>query len=155
MFGTIFGLPVHVLVNHAVVVLLPLSALCAVLLAVVPPWRARYGIPVLILATVSVLTVPVAHLSGRWLRDQLGYPPDAFRHGQLGDDVIWYALVFWILIALLVLLDSARGSRGTLVTVVAILAAVASVAVTVQVIRVGDAGARSVWEGRLTTVTGR
>jgi hypothetical protein len=154
MFDMIFDLPVHALVNHAVVVLLPLSAVCVVLLAVVPSWRARYGLPVLALATVSLLAVPVAQLSGRWLRDQLGFPPESFRHGGLGDDVIWYALTFWILTGLLILLDSRRGSRGPLVTVIAVLAAVASVAMTVQVIRVGDAGARSVWEGRITTVSG-
>lgn len=149
MFEEIFDLPVHSLVVHAAVVLLPLSALCVVALAVVPSWRRVYGLPVLALATVATLSAPVAHLSGRWLRDQFGLPPASFRHGILGDDVFWYALVFWILTVLLVVLDRTRGAQGTVVLVVAILAAVASVAMTVQVVRVGDSGARSVWEGRI------
>jgi hypothetical protein len=149
MFDEIFGLPVHVLVVHAAVVLLPLSALCVVALAVVPSWRRVYGLPVLVLASAATLSAPVAQLSGKWLRDQLGYQPAAFRHGILGDDMFWYALVFWILTVLLVVLDRTHGTRGTVVLVVAILAAVASVAMTVHVVRVGDAGARSVWEGRV------
>jgi hypothetical protein len=151
MFDVIFDLPVHPLVVHGVVVLLPLSAICVVLLAVVPSWRARYGPPVLVLATASVLLVPVAQLSGKWLRGQLGYPPESFTHGQLGDDLLWYALVFWVFAGLLILLDSSRGSRGTVVTTVAILAVVASVAMIVHVVRVGDAGSRSVWEDRVIT----
>jgi hypothetical protein len=154
MFDVIFDLPVHALVIHAAVVLLPLAAICVVLLAVVPAWRARYGLPVLALATGGALAALAAHLSGKWLRDQLGYPPESFRHGTLGDDVIWYTLAFWIFTGLLMLLDRTRGSRGTVMTVVAILAVVVSVAMTVQVVRVGDAGSRSVWEGRLTSVTG-
>jgi hypothetical protein len=149
MFDEIFGLPVHALVIHASVVLLPLSALCVILLAVIPAWRSRYGIPVLALSTAAVLSVPVAQQSGKWLRDQLNYPPETFRHGILGDDVIWYALVFWILAALLIWLDRTRGTSGTVVLVVAILAGVAAVAMTVQVVRTGDAGARSVWESIL------
>jgi len=154
MFEEFRGLPVHALVIHAAVVLLPLSALCVLLLAAVPSWRSRYGIPVLALSTAAVLSVPVVHLSGKWLRDQLRYPPESFQHGLLGDDVIWYALVFWILTVLLIVLDRSRGTGGTVVLVVAILAGVASVAMTVQVVRVGDAGAQSVWKDVVTTRSG-
>lgn len=154
MFERIFDLPVHVLALHAAVVLLPLSALCVVLLAARPTWRHTYGIPVAVLATLGFLAVPVAHQSGKWLRDQLGYPAESFEHGLLGDDVIWYSLAFWILTVALVALDRSRGAQGTVVLVVAILAAVAAVVMTVQVIRTGDAGARSVWEPRVTTQTG-
>jgi hypothetical protein len=154
MFGKIFGLPVHILVIHAVVVLLPLAALCVIALAIVPGWRRTYGLPVLALATVAVLAVPVAQQSGKWLRDQLGYDAQSFRHGILGDDVIWYALVFWILTVALVVLDRSGRTEGTVVLVVAILSVVVSIATIVQVVRTGDAGSRSVWESRLTTVSG-
>ena len=43
MFDTIDGLPVHALVVHAVVVLLPLALLGTIAIAVRPAWRARFG----------------------------------------------------------------------------------------------------------------
>jgi len=153
MFEKISGLPVHILAIHAVVVLLPLSAFCVIVLATVPAWRRTYGLPVLALATAAVLAVPVAQQSGKWLRDQLGFNPKTFQHGIIADDVIWYALVFWILTVALIMLDRVRGSQGTVMLVVAILAVVVSVATVVQVVRAGEAGSRSVWEGRLATVS--
>ena len=42
---TIFGIPAHPLLVHAVVVLLPLAAVCAAALAVRPSWRQRYAWP--------------------------------------------------------------------------------------------------------------
>ena len=42
-FGFIAGLPVHPLVVHAAVVLLPLAALVLILLVFVPAWRTRFG----------------------------------------------------------------------------------------------------------------
>lgn len=38
---TVFGLPAHPLVVHAVVVLLPLAAVAAIAAALVPRWRQR------------------------------------------------------------------------------------------------------------------
>jgi len=39
---TINGLPLHPLLVHAVVVLLPLAAVGSIIIAVVPKWRRRY-----------------------------------------------------------------------------------------------------------------
>ena len=64
MFDTVLGLPVHPLVVHAVVVLVPLSAVGAVAIALVPRWRERYGVLVLLLSTAALAMVPVATRSG-------------------------------------------------------------------------------------------
>ena len=45
MFDTIAGLPVHALVVHGVVVLLPLMSLVTVVWAFVPSAPARVGMP--------------------------------------------------------------------------------------------------------------
>lgn len=167
MFDEVFGLPVHALVLHAVVVLVPLAAVCVVALALVPRWRPPYGVPVALLTTAAVGAVPVAVASGKTLRDRLGYPAESFRHGLLGDDVIWFAVPMWVFTIALVVLTRRReayavrtahhrvpaGRRdrgaGAVVTAVAVLAAVFAVLSAVQVVRAGDAGSRSVWEGRL------
>ena len=53
MLDTVLGLPLHPLVVHAVVVLLPLVALGVMALAVVPRWRARLALPLLGLLVVG------------------------------------------------------------------------------------------------------
>lgn len=60
MFTQIFGLPTHILVVHAVVVLLPLAAVGAVVLAVAPRLIRTYGLPIGVLMLLAVAAVPVA-----------------------------------------------------------------------------------------------
>lgn len=107
LFSTFLGLPVHALVVHAVVVLLPLAAIAAFALAVVPGWRIRFGWSTLALVTVATGSVPVARESGQWLANALHYPAD-FHHGQLGQLVIFYAVPMWALTVVLVLLERRR-----------------------------------------------
>ena len=52
MFDTINGMPLHPLVVHGVVVLLPLAALGTIAIAVRPVWRRTYGH--LVVATTAV-----------------------------------------------------------------------------------------------------
>src|SRR5690606_37927320 len=54
------GLPLHPLVVHGAVVLLPLSALVLVLVTLVPPLRRRLGVLTPLLALLAAALVPVA-----------------------------------------------------------------------------------------------
>ena len=139
MFDLVNGLPVHPLVVHAVVVLLPLSIIGTLAIAVRPSWRVRYGTLVVATSLVATVLVPVASSSGEALEKRVGNPGE---HAQLGDQLIWFALPVLILGAVLVWM-SHRQHRA--VTVVAALAVVAGLAAGVQVYRVGDSGARAAW----------
>ena len=68
MFDYIFGLPMHALIVHAVVVLVPLSALVAIAFAVRPEWRHVLRWPVAIGGVVSGVTAFVAAESGEQLQ---------------------------------------------------------------------------------------
>lgn len=153
MFDLINGLPVHPLVVHAVVVLLPLAIVGTVLIAVRSSWRATYGPLVLVFAALATVLTPVATSSGEALEKRVGDPG---KHAQLGDQLIWYAIPLLVLLLVLVLLDRLQRrdvtrSRGGLATGVAVLAVVAAVACGVQVYRVGDSGARSAWGDRVSS----
>lgn len=151
MFDLIGGLPVHALVVHAVVVLLPLTILGTVLIAAVPKWRRPYGLIVLALAVVSTALVPVATESGEALEHHVGNPGE---HAELGGELIWFAIPLLVLVAGLVFIDR-RGARLNLnkyvPSAVAVLAVVAAVAAGVQVFRIGDSGARAVWSGQVSS----
>jgi hypothetical protein len=160
VFDTVFGLPVHALVMHVVVVLVPLAAAGVVAIAAIPRWRARYGVLVLAIATAGLAAVPVATRSGNMLRDRLGASGVVARqiqhHKQMGDRVIWPTLAMWLLAITLVVMDrrgrsdwQGRGGRqarqGTALKVVAVLAALAAVAAAAQVTITGHLGSTAVW----------
>ena len=148
MFDTIFGLPVHALVMHVVVVLVPLAAAGVVAIAVVPRWRERYGALVLAIATAGLAAVPVATRSGGKLEDRLGASGVVARqinhHQEWGQRVIWPTLAMWLLAVVLVLMERQR-REGTPVKVVAVLAALAAVAAATAVTVTGHLGSTAVW----------
>jgi uncharacterized membrane protein len=156
VFNTINGLPIHPLVVHAVVVLLPLAILGTIAIAVRPTWRAKYGVEVVAIAAVATALIPVATSSGESLEQHVGDPG---KHAQLGDQLIWFALPPLVLLVAMVYLDR-RARRTEAVEpqnttsafrAVAALAVVAALAAGVQVYRVGDSGARAAWGDQVSS----
>ena len=161
MFDTVTGLPVHVLVVHAVLVMVPLAAFGVVVIAAVPRWRERYGPLVLAAVTAGLVLVPVATQSGVKLKDRIDasgvVARQIDRHSDLGALVIWPTLVLWVLTVALVLMSrsasravhgghsvrSARSGRG--LTMVAVLAVLAAITAGGIVARVGHLGSTAVW----------
>ncbi|ALX05938.1 hypothetical protein AERYTH_15130 [Aeromicrobium erythreum] len=138
---TFNGLPLHPLVVHAVVVLLPLSVVGAIVVALRPAWRQTYGWLVAGLLVVATALTPVATSSGEALEKRVGDPG---RHAELGDQLIWFEIALLVvLVAMLVL--HRRGVVSAAARGVAVLVLIASVAAAVQVYRVGDSGAKAVW----------
>lgn len=157
MFDVINGLPVHPLVVHAVVVLLPLAVLGTVAIIVRPPWRARYGLLVVGCAAVATALVPVATSSGEALERRVGDPG---RHAALGDQLIWFAVPLLVTVAAVVWLDrrggtGARSGSPLVLRAVSVLALVAALAAGVQVVRVGDSGARAAWGDQVSSPAAR
>ena len=157
MFDLVDGLPVHPLVVHAVVVLLPLAVLGTIAIALKPAWRPTYGPVVVAAAALATVLVPVATSSGEALEEHVGDPG---QHAELGDQLIWFAIPLLVLSAALVWLDRrARAGKpaigpSALPTVLAVLAVVAGLATTVQVYRVGDSGARAAWGDQVGSASG-
>jgi hypothetical protein len=148
MFDTFRGLPVHALVVHAVVVLVPLGALGVVAMAVYPPWRKRFGSVVLGILTVGLVSVPIATRSGHALKSRIhvsGVIAKQVQHHQnMGKLVIYPTIALWVLGVALVLLDR-RGRTGRSMMVIAVLAVLAAGAATAQVAITGEAGSKAVW----------
>lgn len=168
-------LPAHILLVHLVVVLVPMTALLAAGASVWPNLRARLGIALPLLGLVSLILVPVTTNAGEWLlenkfgveKDNIDQLPDEAPirdHVELADDLLPWVIGLFV-ITLLVwatglpavrsrLFGPGPGTavkparRSLIATVlVAVLAVGVGIGVVQQVIRTGDSGSESVWQG--------
>jgi hypothetical protein len=155
MFDQFTGLPVHVLVIHAVVVFVPLTVLVAILFALVPRWRWVLKWPLAVGAVLATGSTWVARLSGQAFFDRLNEPENVETHASLGLLLSWVMLGF-LVVALVgaFTLTGPTPIRGAIERegparpvqlVIAAVLIVASLAAGVQVVRTGDAGSRAVW----------
>jgi hypothetical protein len=147
---TISGLPAHVLLVHALVVFVPLTALLEILCALWPAARRRLVWLVLTFAAATTVLTPVTANAGGWLYEQEHHHRDILNtHAERGSWLIYFSVALLGVAVVLALLHwrEVRAAQprfvvSALVAVVAILVGVASV---VQIVRIGDSGAQSVW----------
>lgn len=146
------GLPLHALVVHFVVVLLPLTVLGAVVIALWPAARARYGWLVVAVAAVATILVPVATNSGNKLQARVGANALNSAHGRLGEMMIYFAVPLLVaLVALMVIHEVGKRQAVTWTKIATVAVAVVTiglaVATGVHVFRTGEAGSRAVYGG--------
>lgn len=146
---TLGGIPLHPLVVHAVVVLLPLAALSVIAIALVPKWRTRFGILVVAAATVVLAFVPIATSSGEQLEETVPASSQLEDHVGLGEGVIFWAVPLVVLSVALWWFGrlAQAGSPvprwlNVLVTVAAVIVSLGSL---VLIVLVGHSGAKAVW----------
>lgn len=143
MLDTFRGLPVHVLVVHAVVVGVPVMSVVTAAVAFRPRWRVRWAWLVVLADVVIVGLVLVARLSGQQLLQRVGTSAAIRAHTELGNQMIWFALA---LLAAAVVVALVGRRPGALPLGAAVLALVAALAATGWVIRTGEAGSSAVWK---------
>lgn len=143
MFDTITNLPWHPLVVHAAIVLIPLSALGAVLVAIKADWNRLHGLIVVVLAFVAAGSSFVAKESGEALASRVGEPE---AHAHWGKYVVVSAGLLFLSTAALWWLDRThvekRPAYATALAVVQIV--IAAIAFTFVVLA-GHSGAQAVW----------
>lgn len=145
----VLGLPLHALVLHATVVLLPLTALLLVLAAFSARVRARAGVVLPLLGVVCLVLVPVTTSSGGQLAQRLPPGPQIAAHARAADAVLpWTAALAVACVAVWVLEVRRRRpllARSAASVLLAVAATTAAVGVTVQVAHVGHLGAQAAW----------
>jgi uncharacterized membrane protein len=145
------GLPAHVLLVHFMVVLAPLTALLEIACALWPAARKGQLLWLtLILAVVVTVLTPITSNAGGWLYDlRRNQDPVLREHAERGDTMIYFSLALLVVAIALVALHFAerRGQKTGLVTrsIVAIVVLTVGVSSMIQIYRIGDAGAQSVW----------
>lgn len=158
MIYEVNGLPVHVLLVHAVVVLIPLAALLTVLAAVWPAARRRLGVITPLAALAALIVVPITTNAGQWLLERVHATPLIEEHVQLGDTMLWFAIGLFVAALLawgvptVIVRRTKQAPAPWIGVVVAVAAVVLAGAAVFQVFRVGEAGSRAVWTGNFCPV---
>ncbi len=161
-FYNVDGLPLHVLVVHFVIVLVPLTALCVILAAVWPAVRRRLGVALALLGLAIIALVPLATQAGEWLMQRVAPTPLIGEHTAYGN-ALWpwslslgiLGIATWLWYFLLERRNKggtdprrpSRGVRRAAAVVIAVLALGLGTGATVQTILAGESGSRAVWEG--------
>lgn len=150
---TVFGLPAHALLVHAVVVFAPLTAALEILCALWPAARRRLVWLVLAFAVGVLVLMPLTTSAGQWLYGQSSqHSPMVEVHQERAEWAIYFAIGL-LVVAIVQAVQHRVESRSeepkrALAAAVAVLAVVVGVWATVGVVFIGDAGAQAVWGER-------
>lgn len=154
MFDTIAGLPLHPLAVHFAVVLVPMAAGLIIAFAVSERFRAWSGRLTPIVTTIALLAAFVADEAGEALEERIQATDLVEKHTSIGGTLAPIMLVVTLLVwGMWWLWKKDRtgadddGAPSTALKVVAGLAIIAAIGITIDVVLIGDTGARSVWEG--------
>jgi hypothetical protein len=165
--GTLYsGLPAHPLFIHVPVVLIPLSVLGALACVVKPVWFDRYGILLAATSIVAMSSVfPTMH-AGSALEASLnlqGPTAELIRRHSHAANILAIAFVAFTAILILTfaahrisggrptglgVADGVLSARASYLTLRLLLVLLA-VGCAYMVFKVGDLGAKAVWQGRL------
>ncbi len=168
----IHGLPAHVLLVHAVVVLVPITVL--LLLATVV-WRGvhpRLGVATPLVALLTLIFVPITTSAGEWLRARVPDTPLVSQHAEMGDSLLPWAVGLFVVASAIWFvrwrqdrsnIEPSRGRWGstdavltrnatTTRVVLGVLAVAVSVGAMISVVRIGDSGAKAAWQGNYSQV---
>ena len=144
------GLPLHPLIIHAVVVLVPLSALGVIFLLVFPRFAPTFSPLILILLITSTVAGFIAENSGQSLSNRVGYPGDHAEQGErLAKLILLFTLLYitWFVIyRKSIKFKAADKLLKNSLNVLLLLTAIASTTLTFIV---GHSGAKASWEDRI------
>lgn len=158
------GLPAHPLFLHIPVMLVPITALCAIACVIRPQWFPRYGIALSVVSIVAMSSIFLTMRAGSALEQRLGLNGDPLIQTHSHDAKI-LAVLYVAFTAITIITFASHRISGGMPTGLGVVDRLLSPALTVIALRVllvllalgsvymcfktGDAGAKAVWQSRL------
>jgi len=160
------GLPAHPLFVHVPVVLIPVTILAAIVCMVKTEWFARYAVALAVVSIAAMSSIFVAMQAGGALQSALHLRGRAARliseHSQAAHYLAFIYIAFTAIVIIafaaqrisggmptgLGIIDRILGGRGVF-TGLRLILVLLSLAAALMVFRVGDLGAKAVWQGRI------
>lgn len=151
MFDTIAGLPLHPLIIHATVVLVPSAAMAVAVAALWPPFRRWAGFLPLGLALAALVLVPITVETGEKLRERIGDSPLIETHAEIAEGLLPWVVVLFVVAAVLLWWNWGERAAGPprapkwVALVLTVTAVLSASGIMVEVVRIGHSGATAVW----------
>ncbi|MFM6841103.1 MAG: cytochrome b5 domain-containing protein [Candidatus Planktophila sp.] len=145
---SIAGLPVHPLIVHFAVVILPLAATALIAMIYMPKLKSQYSFITTVAVVLGSAAVLVAKQSGEALSEKIGTP---VKHADYASLLTYTAFVFMVLT--LIWYRSSKGRKARAVTPLGHTTVLAAIAVLVLTFLTGHTGAEAVWKGKLPEAT--
>ena len=146
LFTSIGGLPMHPLLVHFAVVILPLSALGLIAIVIKPSWARTFGWVVLAGLLVGAGASFIAKESGEALATYVGLPQE---HADYGNVLPLVSVLLFLVAAVWFYLVRKSNERSALTTVLAVASVILALVATGLTIIVGHTGAQAAWAGRI------
>lgn len=172
VLDTVLGLPIHPLIVHATVVLVPVAALLVGVCAILPATRRALAWPAVVASAAACVTVAGAALSGGPLEARVGGSALIHHHSQLAKLLVVWVLAMTAAVLALAYADWYRGGTAVahwlpvppglvrrlappgvgrvvaarwVIPTVAALSLVTAAGTLVQIVLVGHSGAEAAW----------
>lgn len=144
IFDLVFGLPLHPLIDHVVVIFIPIFSLALIASFFVENVAKKYGFLIQIGLAIGFVSAFIAEQSGEALSLRVGTP---IQHAELGENLVLISLGSLISSAAWFYLKKQKNKvLEKIVGVVAVLLAVAAIVFTVLT---GHTGAKAVWDEKI------
>ncbi len=147
IFDLFFGLPLHPLIDHVVVIFLPVFSLALIALYIFEGLRDKYSVIVQIGLAIAFVSSFIAKESGEALSLRVGTP---IKHANLGEKLV--PLAFALFIASLIwfyLLRNPIKVNNNVVKIVGLISVLLAVAALIMTYLVGHSGAEATWKDRI------
>ena len=145
------GLPIHPLINHAVAVLVPLAAIGALLVILIPKLKVTYTPLVLVTVLLATMSAFIATQSGEALSERVGLPNS---HAIQGERLSFVVLAFSILFIIWFALEKSDRIQEAVANlfkrVLKVVIPIVAISSFVLTISVGHSGAEATWKDRIT-----
>jgi hypothetical protein len=160
------GLPAHPLFVHVPVVLIPVTILAAIVCMIKVEWFARYGIALAVVSIGAMSSIFLTMQAGGALQSALHLRGRAAHliseHSQAAHYLAFMYVAFTAVVIIAFAAQRISGGRPTglgivdrvlaphgVFTGLRLLLILLSLSAAVMVFRVGDLGAKAVWQGRI------
>ncbi len=146
--NNLFGLPAHPLLVHLPVVMVPMAALGAIILAIFPKYFARFGWWVTGISFIGAIGAILAAGSGETLEERVDRSSTLRDHAEMGETARLLAVALFVVLLIVMLARKYRAADMTKKVVsiaVSVVIAVSAAAAGWVIIQTGHSGAKASW----------
>jgi cytochrome b involved in lipid metabolism len=144
IFDLFFGLPLHPLIDHVVVIFLPVFSIALIAAFFFEKIRIKYGFLIQVGLGIGFVSSFIAKQSGEALSIRVGTP---FPHAELGENLVLIALgLFVTSLVWFYLQKSENKVVSKIIGSISVLLAIATLVFTVLV---GHSGAEATWKEKI------